>query len=422
MAHFFEVTSVAVQRRRRQQRVPRQHSRSCKAGLKLAQPNSLCGLLTLLLLLLPVALVRSDLMAPDAATTTPAATLARAHALRLSPEGPTTDDLAQAVHLFQHVAQQNVSESRDAHFALGEMYELGEAVAPSSWFAEHHYVQAAMFGSHEAMFKLALLDPLQTMNAHRDVLSEESSFTEVASRSKPSRSIAAVDYQKVLRRHAVQQLSQYQTAALAENPDAAIALAYRYKLGVDVVGNCSLSATYYEFAVNTGMAKLLTPGANGIDSEFPRHNVKLLTKAKSFSAAHSQRTSLLQEYYQYSAVGGDPDSEFRLGKLLYVAGIEAMAASSTRSENPAFIAAGVDVEAESTMGTAESNLNQAFELFTSAAAGGSAEAYAGLGHMFYEVCFMYCAGGASLVCSLDENTVQLMHLYGCKLDFREGNS
>lgn len=379
------------------QQIPRQqHFRSCKKGLKLApRPSLLCSLL---ILFLPVAFVRSDLTPPNAASSTPAATLARAHALRFSPEGPTPDDLEEAVHLFQHVAQQNVSESRDAHFALGEMYELGEAVAPSSWFAEHHYVQAAMFGSHEAMFKLALLDPLQTMSAHRDVLGEQSSLNEIAkSHPNPPRPIAPVDYQKVLRRHAVQQLSQYQTAALAENPDAAVALGYRYKLGVDVVGNCSLSATYYEFAVNTGMAKLLTPGANAIDSEFPRHNVKLLTKTKSFSAAHSQHNSLLQEYYQYSAAGGDPDSEFRLGKLLYVAGIEAMASTrgSTSSDNsPAFIAAGVGADAESTMGTAESNLNQAFELFTSAAAGGSAEAYSGLGHMFYEVCLMMQRSGA----------------------------
>ncbi len=383
----------------------------------------------------------------DAASFDAAATLAQASALRLAPGGPDADALVQAVALLERVAGQNVTESRHAHYALAEMYELGEVIAgPGQGKAEHHYLQAAAFGSHEALFKLALLDPLQVTDTLVGALPTDdgAALAEVASASgapAPSgatRARASPSSRPSRRRHPVQQLSQYQSAALAANPDAAVALGYRYKYGVDVVANCSLAATYYEFAVNAGMAQFLVGGEAGgsggssswLDSEFPtvgsswhrrQHSVRLFTKSKSFSASRTKQRLIEQEGYYHAAARANPDSQYHLGMLLYAAGIDALAllppqqrqqlqrqqqqqqqgtataASSSTATGAAPNAAEVTAALLAALGggggeaeevaetTAESLLQQAFELLTLAAEGGSARAHAGLGHMYYQV-------------------------------------
>ena len=321
-----------------------------------------------------------------------AETLAEASALRLASRGSDTESLEAAVILLKQVAHQNVTESRDAHYVLGEMYDFGEIWGSSPTLAEHHYLQAASFGSHEALFKLALLDPLQATESLGGVVTSEGGVAQFTGTVDIQQSLGPTTGPAAQRRHPVQQLSQYQTAAQAANPDAAIALAYRYKFGVDVVENCSLAATYYEFAVNSGMAEFVhgsLDAVSGVESELPawppRHGVQLMKKAKGFSASRNQETTLYHEYYQYSAAGGDAGSQYQLGKLLYNAGVEAATLAATSSHSPSAGRATAGFRDNQALGDANSSLKQAFELFMSAAEAGSAEAHAGLGHMYYQV-------------------------------------
>ena len=387
------------------------------------------------------------------------ALLAQASALRIAGSADPAD-MTQAFNLFKRVADQNVSESREAHYALAEMYEQGEVVDRSSrgrlGLAEHHYLQAASFGSHQALFKLALLDPIHTtdrLTAARPPIPPPAAATVTATAvvekqaeagaagagAEASAAAAAAAPTAApggsgdgniiaagARRNPVQQLSQYQTAALAANPDAAVALGYRYKFGVDVVANCSLAATYYEFAVNAGMAQFLSADTGRqLDSEYPttanKHSVGLLTKTKSFTSVFSSSrprlSARMEEYYQYSAIKGDPDAMYRLGKLLYSTAADLLsspptAAATTAATSSSFpgmnlgmgTGMGMGGDDDNPLTDASASFKQAFELFVMAADGGSAEAHAGLGHMYYEVCVCVraslCLSMCLCVCAL----------------------
>ena len=312
------------------------------------------------------------------------AALERAKTLRLlAGKSGSTEFVSDAVSLLNQVADDNSTQVlvREANFELAEIYEYAEITPPAANSAQNHYLKAAALGSSDALFKLAVLDPLQAA-------------TDLSPIRIPSTLTADTyaDSDLLQSRSAVQQLSQLKQAAVALNADAAVALAYRYKFGFDVAANCSMAAALYELAVNDGMSQFLS--SNYLESEFPRHDVNMRRKSKRVSRNSGTYASLVHDYYQYSAASGNAESQYLLGKLLYSTAIEQLESASQGDPELASLLAEQYVSEDeqlSPFGDARANLEQAHELFVAAAEAGSAEAYTGLGHMYYQVTWR-CAG------------------------------